>query len=79
MKSFSNEAKKISIVFVCDACGEDTPVETIEVPVDGEIVVNAVCPACFKEFDVKIVHKNGSSWVEIPDVNDDEITITIVE
>lgn len=79
MKNFPNEAKKISIIFVCDACGEDTPVEALEVPTDGEIVVNAVCPACFKEFDVKISRKNGNSWVEVSDVEADEITITVVE
>ncbi len=77
MKLFSNDAKSISIVFICDACDEETPVEATEVPEEGEIMVEATCPVCFKEFEVKIIRKDGKSWVEIEDVEDDDITITV--
>lgn len=77
MKTFPNDAKKISIVFICDLCQEETPVEAFEVPAEGEKVIRAICPVCFKEFDVKVIRRDGKSWVEIEDVEEDEITITV--
>lgn len=74
MKAFANEAKEISIIFVCDACGEDTIVEHVNVPTQGEIIISAVCPVCFKDFDVKI----GPGWVSIEDVDNDDIKVTIL-
>ncbi len=78
MKLFPNDAKKISIVFICDACGEETPMEPIEVSETCEMQLSAVCPVCFKEFDVKVMRDGDKSWVEVEDVGDGDITITVL-
>jgi transcription elongation factor Elf1 len=77
-KTFPNDAKKIKITFICDACGEDTPMEAIEIPATFDAVVNATCPVCLKEFEVKIVRNNKESYVEVPDVSADDITIEVL-
>ena len=75
MKTFSNDAKNIKITFVCSACNEDVPMDTIAVPASCELVINAVCPICFNDFEVKIFRNAEKSWVEIADVSASNITI----
>ncbi|MPN48319.1 hypothetical protein SDC9_195926 [bioreactor metagenome] len=78
MKTFPNDAKKIKITFICDACGEDTPMEPIEIAETCDLIVPAVCPICFKEFDVKIKRTAEKSWIEIEDVAENEITVEVM-
>jgi len=72
MKSIPENAKKIKITFVCDVCGVDTTCETEVLTTD--ILVNATCPVCYKVFPVKVTPKA----VEVPDVDDGDITIEII-
>lgn len=71
MKTFSPTAKKIKVVFVCDLCGVDVTVDSVDVPQEGSTTIEVVCPVCSKEFSVVI--SNGS--IEIDDIAPEDITI----
>ena len=74
-KTFPNSTKKIKITFICDACGEDTSMDAIEIPETCDISITAICPVCFKEFEVKIKRTSDKSWIEIEDIAENDITV----
>lgn len=72
MKSFPKEAKKIKITFICDLCKVDVTTET-DVSAN-EILLEVVCPVCYKNFSVKVL----PTGVEVEDVDDGDINIEVL-
>ncbi|MDR0927889.1 MAG: hypothetical protein LBO69_09045 [Ignavibacteria bacterium] len=72
MANIPANAKKIKINFICDVCSVDVPIE-IDVPASGTTKTSAVCPVCFKSFEIIV----GDGKVIVSDF-DDDITVEAI-
>jgi DNA-directed RNA polymerase subunit RPC12/RpoP len=77
--TFPIDAKKIKIVFVCDACGENVTIDSMDVPAIGDTKKEEVaCPVCLKVFNVVVTNNAANGSVQVEGIDDSDITITVL-